>query len=344
MNLKDKLFRDISNNKEIDQRHFCHLGWEGTGSFAFIKFADAYFDSADVLFNKFKESAGDYAVLDGIGITICFLYRHSVELYLKYLYLDLVSESEEDFKYFLKKGHNLSELWNILKPKLNALEERVGSSVDIGALEHYIMQFHHFDLESMNMRYPVKKDLSPMNKRIKLDIFNLHECMIELKKGFYILDHDLSNQLFRHVEQEKIDEFLYRFNELSPRISWILNELKTEAEKEVYNYSSEHIFKIFTGEVKDIKIGLITSLPDDELIMLDALYYAGRAILCEELRLPKNPHEAEIDVTKYCILNMKRDRLEFGKQINDEISIYDKRSSSIIENVTRVIPILTVSK
>ena len=72
------IFKLYGEGDSPDPNCFCHFGWEGTGVFAFEKYALAYYDSAEFLFAKFKESSGDLAILDGIGLTICFLYRHYV--------------------------------------------------------------------------------------------------------------------------------------------------------------------------------------------------------------------------------------------------------------------------
>lgn len=91
-------------------------------------------------------------------------------------------------------------------------------------------------------------------------------------------------------------------------------------------------------------MALLLSCPDDELIMYDTLYYTGRAIASEELRLPKNPHEAKIDAVKMCVKNMDRDSLEFGKPKNDEICIHQKMASSIIKYVSRAVEVIDWDK
>ncbi len=53
---KDVIFRKIPRGEVVDPHIFCHYGWEGSGTFAFWKFALAYYDSAEALFEKFKLS------------------------------------------------------------------------------------------------------------------------------------------------------------------------------------------------------------------------------------------------------------------------------------------------
>lgn len=89
MTEKDIIYKIYEDGKLPNPDCFCHYGWEGTGAFAFWKYANAYYDSAEVLYEKYTQSKGDYAILDGVGITIAFLYRHFVELTVKYLYINM---------------------------------------------------------------------------------------------------------------------------------------------------------------------------------------------------------------------------------------------------------------
>ncbi len=345
MTEKDIIFKKIAPGEEVDSNCFCHYGWEGIGSFAFWKYATAYYDSAEILFDKFKDSAGHYAILDGTGITMCFLYRHFVELSIKYLNVKFVCTSEADYKALLEKNHNLYELWSITKPKLSELKKRVGSSVNLGVLEHYVLEFDRFDKDSMTMRYPVKKDLSPMNEATRLDIYNLHDRMSELYNALEAIAYDLDNQLRSDVDPVRIDAFLAEYEDLRPRVMWLVDAMKPFAEKENQEFKITDFVKGLSG-VKDgmDQMGLLLSCPDDELIMFDTLYYTGRAIASEELRLPKNPHEAKIDAVKMCVKNMDRDSLEFGKPKNDEICIHQKMASSIIKYVSRAVEVIDWDK
>lgn len=89
MKENDVIFKLYGNDDHPDPDCFCHFGWEGIGSFAFWKYACAYYDCAEILFERFKESKGNYAILDGIGLPICFSYRHFIELSLKFFSLGL---------------------------------------------------------------------------------------------------------------------------------------------------------------------------------------------------------------------------------------------------------------
>lgn len=345
MKKEDVVFRLIPGNEMANPNSYCYYGWEGIGAFAFWRYATAYYESAEVLFEKFKASAGHNDILDNTGITMCFLYRHFVELTIKHLYVLFVCKSKDDYKLFLKKGHHLVDLWNLTKPTLSSLKKRVGSSVDLGVLEHYIKEIDRFDPDSMMMRYPVSKDLKPLHESSRLDIFNLHDRMVELYWAFVGLSNDLDNQFLDDVEQNKIDDFLKKYEELRPRVFWLLEAMKPFADKE----NNEFDFFSFSEIKPQVENGiaameLLLKCTDDELIMFDTLYYTGRAIKCGQLRLPKSPYEAKNDVAKMCVFNMEHDGLSFGKPKNNSVMIWQKASSSIIAYISAVIAVIDWGK
>ena len=121
--------------------------------------------------------------------------------------------------------------------------------------------------------------------------------------------------------------------------------MKPFAEKE----NTEIKFTSFSDLGANIEDGMkqmqmMEKCTDDELIMLDTLYYTGRYILNRQLRLPKNPHEARIDAVKQCIINMEYDGLSFGKPKNSEVMICQMMASSIIRNVTATVKVIDWDK
>lgn len=331
------VFRLIPEDELANPNTFCHYGWDGIGALAFSNYANAYFDSAEILFEKFLASAGHNDILDGTGMTMCFLYRHFVELSIKYLYLKFACTGKDDFKQFLTNGHNLMSLWHATKPKLSELKKRVGASVDLSMLEHYIRQFDKFDPDEMTMRYPVKNNLKPTKKAARLDIINLHERVNELYWAFYGIARDLDNQMNDEVEDGKIDSFINWYDRLRPRMLSILESLAPLADTEFKGIKWLKMREINPDNSKWMKqMELLRSCTDDEIIMLDCLYYTGRFIGERLLRLPKNPHDARIDAAKMCVENLERDHLEFGKPKNDEINVYSKTAAGILRCVPKV--------
>ena len=336
MSTDDKIFKEIENAIALNPNDFCHFGWEGIGAYAFYRYACAYYDSACALFDDIKATDSN-DLIDGYGITMCFAYRHFVELYLKYIYIKFVCISEEDYKRFLCIGHNVVELWNESKPTLKAFKDRVGSVVNLGVVEHYIKEISQFDINSMSMRYPINKNLEPLQPQRHLDIQNLHDRMEELYCALEQMVGDFDNQITIEIPQDEIENFKTKCLELLPSVHKFLAEIEKFVDRSPHeiDFSSMEIGINLHRNV--IPMSVYDSYTDDEVMLFDVLYYAGRAIRSREVRLPIDMAERMIDVLKLCVLQIKRDHFEFGKPKNAEVNIYGKGASFVYDNIKSTI-------
>lgn len=239
----------------------------------------------------------------------------------------------------MENGHDLNGLWKGVKKKLSELKKRVGSTVNIECVEHYIKEFDKFDKTSMTLRCPVNKKLEPMKPETRLDIYNLHDRMQELYNAFDGLSCDLDNQLLVDVDSDKLNKFAGRYEELRSKIETLIDEIDSINDEGMK--SSNLLERIKNSETSKI-VSILEDCSDDEIILLDTLYYTGRAIQSGELRLPKNKDEARADAMKKCILNMERDRLEFGEPKNEQINIYGEKKGVIVEYVRKAIEKLDI--
>lgn len=319
MTNKDIIFKTI---KDADAAKFngifCLFAWEGTGELAFATYAESYFDSASALYEKIKQSNGDYRIIDGLGLAMCFCYRHYVELELKYLHIKYGVKTEDEYKSLLGIGHSLVEIWKKAKPTIEYLHKRIGSSVNLDVIEHYICAVHDFDASSMSMRYPVTRRGERTKPRTRLDLKHLVDRMTELKQAFDKLDDEIDHQLLVDVDEAKIQSFLEKYIELGPRVIQFLNELQV-------------MLSLSPNDTYAKTCEIFSKYSDDEQILFDTLYYTGRDIYCEDLRLSESQSEAKNDVAESCVLNMERDNLEFGKPKNDTVQLQEKMASRIIQ-------------
>ena len=337
MNIDDKLFKEIDAGKPMDPNDFCHFGWEGTGAYAFYRYACAYYDSACALFDDIKATDSN-DLIDGYGITMCFAYRHFVELYLKHIYIKFVCTSEEDYKRFLCIGHNVVELWNESKPTLRAYKDRIGSTVSLGVVEHYIKEISQFDINSMSMRYPINKDIKPLQPHRHLDIQNLHDRMEELYVALEQIAWDFDNQLVNYnIPEEEINNFKSKYLELLPSVHKFLAEIEKYIDRSPHEIDFSSMEKGINLHRNVIPMSVYDSYTDDEVMLFDVLYYAGRDICNREVRLPIDPAERMIDVLKLCVLQIRRDHYVFGKPKNNEVNIYGKGASSVFDNIKSTI-------
>ncbi len=344
MKIDDVIFREVEDGAQVDPSSFCYFGWEGTGAYAFARYADAYYESACSLYEKIAQSKGQYSVIDSLGITMCFCYRHYVELYLKYIYVKFVCKTEEEYKSFLNIGHNLVELWKTSVDTLKAQKERVGSSVNINIVEQYIKMINKFDNESMSMRYPINKKLEPMHPSTRLDLQNLRDRMEELYYALNGLVCDLDNQITASIEEKEIEAFKQKYIEMSPSVSAFLSQVETFVDRTPREYSLSDIQKIQHPAPDEIPMTVYEAYNDDAIMLFDILFYAGREISQHGVTLPKDDTSKIIDVIKLCIIQMKRDHFVFGLPKNNEVNIYGKCASVVYDNISAVTEILGLDK
>lgn len=336
MTIDDQLFKGVDNAVALQPNDFCHFGWEGTGAYAFYRYACAYYDSACALFDDIK-STDSNDLIDGYGIAMCFAYRHFVELYLKYIYIKFVCNSDDDYKRFLNIGHNVVELWNESKPTLRTFKNRVGTSVSLGIVEHYIKEINKFDTDSMSMRYPIDKKLEPQQPQRHLDIQNLRDRMEELYSALGQMVWDFDNQITNVIPQEEIENFKAKYLELLPSVHKFLAEIEKYVDRSEYEIDFSSMEKGVDLSRNVIPLNLFDNYSDDEVMLFDVLYYVGRAIRGREVRLPIDPAERMIDVLKLCVLQIRRGHFEFGKPKNTEVNIYGKGASSVYDNIKATI-------
>lgn len=342
MSIDDKIFKEVDDAKVLNPNDFCHFGWEGVGPFAFYRYACAYYDSACALYNDIKSTQSN-DLIDGYGITMCFAYRHFVELYLKHIYIKFVCRSEEDYKRFLNIGHNVVELWNESKPTLKAFKDRVGTSVSLGIVEHYIKEISQFDVNSMSMRYPIDKNLAPLQPQRHLDIQNLRDRMEELYNAFGKMVWDFDNQITVNIPQNEIDDFKTKYQELLPSVHKFLAEIEQFVDRSTEPIEFKPLELGAHMHKNVIPISLYDNYTDDEVMLFDVLYYAGRAIRGREVRLPIDVEEKRNDILKLCVLQMKRDHFVFGEPKNDAVNIYYKGASGVYDNIKFMIDELSIA-
>ena len=121
---------------------------------------------------------------DNIIIPTIFLYRHYIELAIKYLDKEACSVTNIDWN--VPINHDLRKLWTKLKEKLIKIDNNqfhdLGKYWDCDGI---IEQFSNIDLRSMVFRYPVNsKDESLISEIEKITFSVLEEHMKHLAEVF----------------------------------------------------------------------------------------------------------------------------------------------------------------
>ncbi len=121
------------------------LGWDSP-------LPDVYKEAADIIVSYIEEGK----LLknpDFFFFPIAYLYRHSIELYLKsivYLGIKMDLLREDDRLNKIMTNHALDPLWN----KVREILENVwpnGNKDDLKNVERLIKEFHNFDVKSVQI-------------------------------------------------------------------------------------------------------------------------------------------------------------------------------------------------
>lgn len=132
--------------------HFPGIIELGESEPSWYRFAHGYRLAADELVARLsKRGAGEAFIC----LPILFLYRHSVELYLKALLLDVGALQDEEEA--IQGRHDLLPLWTAFRSELLAYDPSQDSPW-LDRAGNLIGELNQLDGKSFSFRYPVAKD------------------------------------------------------------------------------------------------------------------------------------------------------------------------------------------
>lgn len=345
MNTTDAIIRELTQEEIIARGPFSHFGWEGDGAFSFLTISDGYWESAKMLLERMEKESNNFAIVDSLVYPLFFNYRHSIETYLKLLFFKYGEQTEQARRDFLELGHDLQNLWANLRPYLNKGKKHVGSSINLDAVEHYIKSINGFDPNSMVMRYPIEKDLKAnKDHEYRFDFINFGERMNELCSSLRQLDYDLSNQMLEAASLEELNTYLDMIEKYRPQIDSFLSILKTESKEEAIKTFNVHDF------INDLKshepsptYQFLRECEPDLLILLDNLFYGGRTVNSNEIRLSTSIVGRQKEFVRFCYALLDKDGLRFGEKPQEgQINIWGKMSSSLLDGISTALSILNL--
>ena len=342
MDVNDIIIRELSKEELNQRKPFSHFGWEGTGPFSFLTMSDGYWESAKIILATMKSKSNDFAIVDSLVYPLFFNYRHSIEVYLKMMYFNLGDKSDGMRKDFLNIGHDLYRLWATLRPFLNKGKKHVGCSVNLDAVEHYIKEINAYDPDSMVMRYPMEKDLTP-NKQNEyhFDFIHFGDCMNELCDALRQIDYEFSNQMTESADYNELDSFLLLIDKYRKDIEEFLVILQDEQDKENKEFKVVSFDELLSNQAVKKSAIFLNECDSDLLILLDSLFYAGRTVKSNEVRLSKSPVERQRECVKLTNQLMEFNGLRLGVTPNEgQINIFGKTSSALFSCISTAMSII----
>lgn len=337
----DVIIRELNDQEIHERKPFSHFGWEGSGAFSFSTISDGYWGSAKILLEHMKAKCYDFAVIDTLIYPLFFNYRHSVETYLKLLFFNYGEQTKEARSNYLNLGHNLQNLWAQLRPSLNSGKKHVGISVDLNAIEHYIHTINDFDPDSMVMRYPIQKDLTAnKDQEHHFDFINFGERMDELCDSLRLLNHYLSNQMSEAATHDELEQYLNIFNRYRPEINNFISILNEEAaNKPIRTINFNDLLTVINKPSKTFSF--LKGCEPDLLILLDNLFYGGRSVNQNDVRLSSSQVERQKEFVRFCNELLEKDGLSFGVIPEDgQINIWGKTPSALLSGISKALSIL----
>ncbi len=140
--------------------------------------ADGFKEAAEIIVD-YTATGKHIGYPDKLFFAVAYLYRHSLEIYLKYLVIigiDLNILKKDNKIQRLLKSHKLRGLWNNVRTVLEKFWPN-GDPDDLVAVENIILQFHRLDESGQKLRYLRDKNGNP-----HLQNAPSHIDLIELKK------------------------------------------------------------------------------------------------------------------------------------------------------------------
>lgn len=163
----DTLFKQAE-----DSRQNACLQWMGG---AFSAYTIGYREAADILL---KHVLDDPRCQDLLILPMLFLYRHFVEIRLKYIIT--MGRKRIDVTAGIPIGHNLTELWDDARAVITDLYPNEDAEV-LDSVGHCINQLANVDPDSTAFRYPTNTKGNPSLPQLtRIDVPNFAEKMTGL--------------------------------------------------------------------------------------------------------------------------------------------------------------------
>ena len=316
-------YKNKSNNKISYINSY--YGWEGKDTVGLLNYYTGYWNAAKILYKSIVKASKnrEIEITDTLVFPLIYLYRHSLELMIKYLYFKFCSKDDKTKKAFLQKGHKLIDLWEETKSYLKVQLEEQKSKIDLEIIENYIRKFNDCDSKSEKFRYPMDSKLNAIHaKSYVLDIEFFSETMDKLLNTMKKLDLEISNKISR------LDEPV-----LNIKKDLLINEITNNKEKienyikflETINFGIDSIDIIEYPETLD----LIT--PEEEYLKKEN--YNTIVIICLMMLVGRDIEQGISKLSK----NKKR-REDFIKLImliyrDENFDINDSTQHIIVENI-----------
>lgn len=209
---------------------------------AFYHYALCYLSAANVIVDCVIDNNRDISIVDTFLYPMTFLYRQSIELLIKAIYLKFCTDAVQRKKFINSSRHDLSDIFNIIKSRFEiSLKDD-----ELLWLSKYLKALSNFDKESDSFRYPfhIKRDAGEykialvFKEQTHIDIIKLvnkFEISFELLKKAYNVQYETDSD-FKEFEPSFI-EIGWNYN-LSSVVGYKYNHQLFRPYREAYYKSA----------------------------------------------------------------------------------------------------------
>jgi len=310
-----RLFDTLSLDTHSQQQRFSYFGLDFGTVGGFENYIKGYILASKSLFIHYQ-SFENYEIekLDTLVYPLCFIYRHIVELYIKYFFFKYSKSNEQEKKVFIKKvNHKLRSAWDDTRTCIDFLLNKINNPIDLEIIENYVQQFDDFDGGSFRMRYPIKKNLTTAHTGpIKLDIIDLNKKMMTLFELFEQLDSSIDSLLIENICKPGFTNFMKKtyLKRKSDVVSVMdtLRDFPNEKPSGLHDieFSLDKIIDdIFEPNIEEEHFkNTLTQLPNQSAAVLALLTHVGRNLSEGRFRLAENSNERTKDFFKVLELTL----------------------------------------
>jgi hypothetical protein len=147
-----------------------------------VSYADGYKAAADILVDKIEGQAPE----DILILPVVFMYRHHVELRLKYIVTALDALSQTQMPNFIT--HNIITLWNYVKAHLDCIRGGPFDAEMMASLEQLITELSTLDPDSFRFRYSHDRHFNENVIPRSLNLTHFKETMTILSNGLRYIE------------------------------------------------------------------------------------------------------------------------------------------------------------
>lgn len=305
------IFESLTREDGLKNRKYSYFGYNRDPACGFRDYIDGYKQAAEVLLEKYKKTPREETnTLDFFVYPILFIFRHTIELYIKFFTIKYSSCNDEEKRVFIKKvSHGLKKAWENARKSVKRILEKVGDSIDLTYVDKVIDNFDEFDKSSFRMRYPINKELKCVHEdAIKIKVVDVCEKAKRVFEIFETVDSRIDRAIIDNTFESGFDRSIIKvYLDAKKDIEAVCEELN----RGDANIAPQEPERESAG--RDLE-QMVYGLKAEHAVILELLVYAGRDIE-SRYRLSVNRYDRYRDFMKIIECVKREIMIDFNTEV-----------------------------